>query len=79
MRLDLALDMDHEMVRLAGVIPWDRLAEEFGPLYCADNGRPTEQTVIQQKAPSTKGPAWQHIGTKRSNSVCSHAWVYSMK
>ncbi len=40
MRLDLALDMDHEMVRLAGVIPWDRLAEEFGPLYCADNGRP---------------------------------------
>ncbi len=32
--------MDHEMVRLAGVIPWERLAEEFGPLYCADNGRP---------------------------------------
>ena len=26
MRLDLALDMDHEMVRLAGVIPSDRLA-----------------------------------------------------
>jgi len=40
MRLDLALDMDHELVRLAGVIPWDRLADEFGPLYCADNGRP---------------------------------------
>jgi len=40
MRLDLALDMDHEMVRLAGVIPWDRLAEEFGAVYCADNGRP---------------------------------------
>ena len=40
MRLDLASDMDHEMVRLAGVIPWGCLAEEFGPLYCADNGRP---------------------------------------
>ena len=40
MRLDLALDMDHELVRLAGTIPWDRLAEDFGPLYCADNGRP---------------------------------------
>ena len=40
MRLDLSLDLDHELVRLAGVIPWDRLAEEFGPLYCADNGRP---------------------------------------
>jgi transposase, IS5 family len=40
MRLDLALDMDHELVRLAGVIPWDRLGEEFEPLYCADNGRP---------------------------------------
>jgi IS5 family transposase len=40
MRLDLALDMDHELVRLAATIPWDHLAEEFGPLYCADNGRP---------------------------------------
>jgi len=40
MRLDLALDMGHELVKLAGVIPWDRLAEEFDPLYCADNGRP---------------------------------------
>ena len=40
MRLDLALDMDHELVRLAGVIPWNNLAAEFGPLYCADNGRP---------------------------------------
>ena len=40
MRLDLALDMNHELVRLAGVIPWDRLGQEFGPLYCADNGRP---------------------------------------
>ena len=40
MRLDLSLDLDHELVRLAGVIPWDRLVEEFGPLYCAGNGRP---------------------------------------
>lgn len=40
MRLDLALDMGHELVKLAGVIPWDRIAEEFDPLYCADNGRP---------------------------------------
>jgi len=30
MRLDLALDMDHELVRLAGVNPWDALAGEFG-------------------------------------------------
>jgi len=43
MGLDLALlDMDLELVRLAGVIPWDRLGEEFGPLYCDDNGQPTE-------------------------------------
>jgi hypothetical protein len=40
MRLDLALDMDHELVRLAGVIAWGRLVEDFEPLYCADNGRP---------------------------------------
>jgi hypothetical protein len=40
MRLDLALDMGHPLVKLAGVLPWDRLASEFEPLYCADNGRP---------------------------------------
>lgn len=40
MRLDLALDMSHALVHLAEVIPWDNLAEAFGPLYCADNGRP---------------------------------------
>jgi transposase, IS5 family len=40
MRLDLALDMGHPLVRLAGVIPWEQLATEFEPLYCADNGRP---------------------------------------
>ena len=40
MRLELSLDLDHELVRLAQVIPWDRLAGEFGPLYCSDNGRP---------------------------------------
>jgi hypothetical protein len=40
MRFDLAVDLDHELVRLAGVIPWEALAEDFGPLYCSDNGRP---------------------------------------
>ena len=40
MRLDLAVDLDHELVRLAGIIPWAALAEDFGPLYCSDNGRP---------------------------------------
>ena len=40
MRLDLALDLDRELVRLVGTIPWETLAEDFGPLYCADNGRP---------------------------------------
>jgi len=40
MRLDLALDVGHPLVRLAGVIPWEQLASEFEPLYCTDNGRP---------------------------------------
>lgn len=39
-QLDLALNPNHELVRLASAIPWDRLAEDFGTLYCADNGRP---------------------------------------
>jgi transposase, IS5 family len=33
------LNLDYEFVRLAEVIPLDRLAEEFESLYCADNGR----------------------------------------
>jgi transposase, IS5 family len=40
MRLDLSLDMVHPLVRLAEVMPWEALAQDFGPLYCADNGRP---------------------------------------
>jgi len=39
-QLDLALNPNHELFRLASVIPWDRLATDFGALYCADNGRP---------------------------------------
>jgi IS5 family transposase len=50
MRLDLALDMDHELVRLSEVIPWDALAGEFGPLYCADNGRPAVPIPIRLMA-----------------------------
>jgi len=38
-RLELMLDPDHELVKLAQVIDWDRLAAEFGPLY-AETGRP---------------------------------------
>ena len=38
--LDLALDPNHELVRLATVIPWDDLTQEFGRLYVPDLGRP---------------------------------------
>lgn len=39
-RLDLVLDPRQELVKLAEAIPWGQLAEDFGGLYCADNGRP---------------------------------------
>ena len=39
-KLDLALDPNHELVRLALVIPWDDLTQEFGRLYVPDLGRP---------------------------------------
>jgi IS5 family transposase len=38
--LDLALDPNHELVRLASKVPWDDLAKEFGRLYVPDLGRP---------------------------------------
>ena len=46
MRLDLALDMDHELVRLAQAINWDAITAEFRPMYCPDNGRPAVPTRL---------------------------------
>jgi len=34
MRLDLALDMDRELVRLAGAITWDRLVQMTSSSLC---------------------------------------------
>jgi IS5 family transposase len=38
-RLDNMVDMRHELVRLAGLIEWNRFDEAFGTLY-AEKGRP---------------------------------------
>ncbi|BDU75472.1 IS5 family transposase [Mesoterricola sediminis] len=46
MRLDLALDMNHELVRLAAAIDWDAIAAEFRPMYCPNNGRPAVPTRL---------------------------------
>jgi transposase, IS5 family len=46
MRLDLALDMDHELVRLTQTINWDAITTEFRPMYCPDNGRPAVPTRL---------------------------------
>ena len=39
-RLDLLLNMEHELVKLAGVINWGSLVEAFGALYSEKVGRP---------------------------------------
>lgn len=39
-RLDNLLDQRHELYRLADMIDWQSFDEEFGALYCADNGCP---------------------------------------
>jgi IS5 family transposase len=38
-RLENLVDRRHALVRLAGLIDWDRFEAEFGPLY-TDGGRP---------------------------------------
>ena len=38
-RLDNLIDMRHELVRLSGLIDWQRFDEAFGTLY-AEKGRP---------------------------------------
>lgn len=46
MRLELAIDMDHELVRLAQVIDWEAIATEFRSMYCPNNGRPAVPTRL---------------------------------
>ncbi len=46
MRLDLALDMDHELVRLAQTINREAIAAAFRPMYCSNNGRPAVPTRL---------------------------------
>ena len=46
MRLDMALGMDHELVRLAQTINREAITTEFRPMYCPDNGRPAVSTRL---------------------------------
>jgi len=39
-RLASIIDMGHELVKLAGLVEWDALADDLAGFYCADNGRP---------------------------------------
>lgn len=77
MRLDLAINLDHELVKLAKVINWDGLAAEFTPLYCEGNGRPALSVRLmaglqllkhtfqlsdeQVVARWVENPYWQHF------------------
>jgi transposase, IS5 family len=44
--LEDIIDMKHELVRLAGYIPWDELDKEYGMLYRPDTGRPGTPTRL---------------------------------
>jgi len=44
--LEDIIDMKHELVRLAGYIPWDEFDKEYGVLYQPDKGRPAEPTRL---------------------------------
>ena len=46
MRLELAIDMDHELVQLARAIDWEAITTEFLPMYCPNNGRPAVPTRL---------------------------------
>jgi len=40
------IDPSHALVKLAKVVDWDRLDEQFGSTYCPDNGRPGVSTRL---------------------------------
>jgi transposase, IS5 family len=45
-RLEFLIDLDHELVRLAQIIPWDAVAQELQPMYAPGNGRPAIATRL---------------------------------
>lgn len=45
-RLEDIIDMKHELVRLAGFIPWEELERDYCSLYHADKGRPAESVRL---------------------------------
>jgi transposase, IS5 family len=86
MRLDLALDMDHELVRLAQTINLDAITADFRPMYCPDNGRPAVPTRLMAGLQLLKhtfrlsddqvvhgwveNPYWPHRDFLRSQFFC---------
>ena len=44
--LEEIIDMKHELVRLAGYIPWEEFEREYGALYQPDKGRPAKPTRL---------------------------------
>ena len=40
------IDPGHSLAKLAAVVDWDRLEEEFGSTFCPDNGRPAISTRL---------------------------------
>lgn len=44
--LEDLVNLDHPMVRLADLIPWQQFDDAFEPLYCTDNGRPAISTRL---------------------------------
>lgn len=44
--LSKIVDIDHSLIKLSGVVEWDRLEELFGATYCPDNGRPAVSTRL---------------------------------
>jgi transposase, IS5 family len=69
MRLDLAIDMDHELVRLAQTINWDAITAEFRPMYCPDNGRPAVPTRLMA------GLQFLKHTFRLSDDQVVHGWV----
>lgn len=45
-KLEDIIDLDHELARLADIIPWERLEREYGVMYHESKGRPAHPTRL---------------------------------
>ena len=83
-RLDNMLNQRHALYRLADLIEWSVFDNEFGSLYCPDNGCPGETDPVNGGVAVSEACVWVigrgggiGVGGESVLAVCLRGGVFS--